>query len=116
MVIDVYANYSVLTSGDSVPLGNQLILVCQVVGLPYGIPLSYSWICPYGPCEVKGYYGRKVYNEHTLALNTTSISDGGTYTCQVTATAGQKASGTFIVRVTGMYYSYRAQVTYIVFI
>ena len=102
VVIDGYTHNSTLTSGGSVLLGTQLILVCQVVGLPYGTPLSFTWTCPNGPCEVEGYYGRKIYNEHILAVNTTSTSDGGTYTCQVTATGGQEASGSFTLRVTGM--------------
>ena len=94
IVIDGYTRSGILTSGDSVPLGTQLLLVCQVVGLPYGTPLSYTWTCPNGPCEVEGYYGRKIYNQHILAVNTTSTSDGGTYTCQVTAT-GDKMNQTF---------------------
>ena len=102
VVIDSYTHNSTLTSGVTVPLGTQIILVCRVVGLPYGTPLSYTWTCPNGPCEVEGYYGRKVYNEHILAVNTTSTSDGGTYTCQVTATRGQEATGNFTVTVNGM--------------
>ena len=101
VVLDVYTHNSTLTSGDSVPLGTQLILVCQVVGLPYGTPLSYTWTFTNGPCEVEGYYGGKVYNEHILAVNTTSTSNGGTYTCQVTATEGQEANGNFTLRVSG---------------
>ena len=102
-MIDGYTHNSTLTSGDSVPLGTQIILVCRVVGLPYGtpVPLSYTWICPNGPCEIEGYYGRRVYNEHILVVNTTSLSDGGTYTCQVTAT-GQEATGSFTLTVSGM--------------
>ena len=103
-MVDGYTHNSTLTSGDSVPLGTQIVLVCRVVGLPYGTPLSYTWTCPNGPCEVEGYYGRKVYNEHILAVNTTSTSDRGTYTCQVTATGGQEASGDFRLRVTGKSY------------
>ena len=102
VVIDGYTHNTTLTSGDSVPLGTQIILVCRVVGLPYGTPLSYTWTCPNGPCEVEGYYGRKVYNEHILAINTTFIRDGGAYTCQVTATGGQEATGSFSLAVTGM--------------
>ena len=102
MVIDSFTHNSTLPSKNSVPLGNQFILVCQVVGLPYGTPLSYTWTCPNGPCKVEGYYGRKVYNEHILAVNTTSTSDGGTYTCQVTATGGQKATGNFTMSINGM--------------
>ena len=101
-MIEGYTHNSILTSENSVPLGTQIILVCRVVGLPYGTPLSYTWTCPNGPCEVEGYYGRKVYNDHILAVNTTSIRDGGAYTCQVTATGGQEATGSFTVTVTGM--------------
>ena len=99
--IDGYRHNNTLTSGVSIPLGTQIILVCRVVGLPYGTPLRYTWICPNGTCEVEGYYDRKVYNEHILAVNTTSTSDGGTYTCQVTATGGQKANRSFTLRVIG---------------
>ena len=102
VVIDGYTHNSILTSGDSVPLGNQIILVCWVVGLPYGTPFSYTWACSNGPCEVEGYYGRKVYNEHVLAVNTTSTRDGGVYTCQVTAKGGQEANESFSLSVTGM--------------
>ena len=102
VVIDVYTHNSTLTSGDLLTLGSQLFLVCQVVGLPYGSPLSYTWTCPNEPCELEGYYGRKVYNERILAVNTTSTSDGGTYTCQVTATGGQEDNGSFTLRVSGM--------------
>ena len=83
-------------------IGTQVILVCRVVGLPYGTPLNYTWTCPNGPCEVEGYYGRKVYNEHILAANAASIRDGGAYTCQVTATRGQEATRSFSLNVTGM--------------
>ena len=103
VVIDCYTQKSILTSGESVPLGNQNILVCQVVGLPYGTLFSYTWACPNGPCEVEGYYGRKVYNEHILAVNTTRTRDGWAYTCQVTATEGQAANGSITLTVTGMY-------------
>ena len=100
--MDGYTHNGNLTSGDSVPLGTQIILVCRGVDLPYGTPFSYTWTCPGGPCEVEGYYGRKIYNEHILAVNTTSTSDGGIYTCQVTAAGGQEATGSFTLRVTGM--------------
>jgi len=102
VIIDGYRHNSPLTSGDSVPLGTQIILVCRVVGLPYGTPLNYTWTCPNGPCEVEGYYGRKVYNEHILAVNTTSRRDRGMYTCQVTATGGQEATGSFTLSIRSM--------------
>ena len=105
-VIDGYTSKTTLTSTaltseGSVDIGTPLILICRVVGLPYGTPLSYTWTCPNGPCEVEGYYGRKIYNEHILAVNTTSTSDGGTYTCQVTAMGGQGANGSFTYTVNG---------------
>ena len=102
VVIDGYTHNSTLTSGDSVPLGTQIILVCRVVGLPYGIPLNYTWTCPSGPCKVEGDYGRKVYNKHILAVNAISTLAGETYTCQVTATGGQEVTGSFTLKVTGM--------------
>ena len=101
VVIDGYTHKSTLISGDSVSLGTQLILVCQVVGLPYGTSLNYTWTCPNGPCEGKRDLSRKIYNEHILAVNTTSTSDGGTYTCQVTATGGEEARANFTLSVKG---------------
>ena len=103
VVIDGYTHNSILTSGDSVSLGTQIILVCRVVGLPYGTPLSYTWTCPgftHEKCTLV--HGRKIYNEHILAVSIMSALAGGTYTCQMTATGGQKATGSFTLRVTGM--------------
>ena len=104
VVIDGYTRNSVLTSGDTLSLGSQLILVCQVVGLPYGTPLNYTWTCPNGHCEVIGHRGRKIYNEHILAVNIIHSAYGGTYTCCVTSTGGQQANGSFTLSVlTGKY-------------
>ena len=112
VVIDGYTHNSTLTSGDSVPLGTQLILVCRVVGLPYGTPLSYTWRCRNGHiCNTLGSYARRFHNKHTLTINTTATFDDKTYTCQVTATGGQGATGSFSLSVTGtcvclvLYYS-----------
>ena len=112
VVIDGYTHNSTLTSGDSVPLGTQLILVCWVVGLPYGTPLSYTWRCRNGYlCESERSYANKIHNSYTLAVNTTSTIDKEAYTCQVTATGGQGATGSFSLSVTGtcvcrvLYYS-----------
>ena len=102
VVIDGYTHNSILTTGDSVPLGTQIILVCQVVGLPYGTPLNYTWTCPSGPCEAEDVYARTFYNKHILAVNTTSTLAGGAYTCQVTDTGGQEATGSFTPTDTGM--------------
>ena len=103
VVIDGYTHNSILTSGDSVPLGTQIILVCRVVGLPYGTPLSYTWACPNQyQCETEQSYVRKIHSNHTLAIDITSTLAGRTYSCQVTATGGQEATGSFSLIVTGM--------------
>ena len=104
VVIDGYTHNSTLTSGDAVSLGTQIILVCRVVGLPYGTPLSYTWTCPGFTHEKCGsVHGRKIYNEHILAVSITSTLGGGTYTCQVTATGGQEVTErSFSLTVTGM--------------
>ena len=111
-MIDGYTHNSTLTSGDSVPLGTQIILVCRVVGLPYGTPLSYTWTCTNRyQCETEWSYVRKIHSSHTLAISITSTLAGGTYTCQVTATGGQEIIGSFTLNVTGkcvclaLYYS-----------
>ena len=109
VVIDGYTHNSTLTSGDSVPLGTQIVLVCQVVGLPYGTPLNYTWTCQNGDCvpEVTNgsdpyNYGRKIYNDSILAVNTTYTTYGGTYTCRVTA-RGQEVTGSFNFNITGIH-------------
>ena len=102
-MIDGYTHNSILTSGDSVPLGTQIILVCRVVGLPYGTPLSYTWTCPNRyQCETERPHVRKIHSNHTLAISITSTLAGGTYSCQVTAKGGQEATGSFTLTVTGM--------------
>ena len=109
VVIDGYTHNSALTSGDSVPLGTQIILVCRVVGLPYGTPLSYTWTCPNGNCVLEAAdgsnpynYHRRIYNDSMLVINTTYTNYGGTHTCQVTA-RGQKTTGNFNITITGMF-------------
>ena len=109
-MIDGYSHNSTLTSGDPVPLGTQIILVCRVVGLRYGTPLNYTWTCPNGDCvpEVADgsetyNYGKKIYNDSILAVNTTYTYYGGTHTCQVTARGGQEATGSFNINITGMH-------------
>ena len=108
VVIDGYTHNSTLTSGDSVPLGTQIILVCQVVGLPYGIPLNYTWTCPHGDCVPKVAdgsnpynYDKKIYNDSIFVVNTTYTYYGGTYTCRVMA-RGQEATGSFNLNITGI--------------
>ena len=87
VVIDGYTQNSILTSGNSVPLGTQIILVCWIVGLPYGTPLNYTWICPNGDCVPKVTdgsdpynYGRKIYTmiAFWLSIQLTPIIVGHT--------------------------------------
>ena len=109
VVIDGYTHNSTLASGDSVPLGTQLILVCHVVGLPYGTPLNYTWTCPDEHCEIEGPDGelvrfhRMIYSERILAVNTTYATSVRTYTCQVTAEGRQNTSRSFTITDTSMF-------------
>ena len=105
-MIDGYTHNSTLTSGDSVPLGTQLLLVCRVVGLPYGTPLNYTWTCNSEECVFAGGYFRSLYNDHILAVNTTGTPFGGNYTCQVTAAGRQNTSGNFTFTVAGTYLAF----------
>ena len=82
MVIDGYTIDSVQSSPASLPLGTALVLVCRVSGILQR-QIKYNWTCPDGPCERPEYVGRKVVNDNILAVNITSTSDGGTYTCEV---------------------------------
>ena len=103
VVINGYTHNKILSSGDSVSLGIQLILVCQVVGLPFGVAISYTWICPQRNTAA-GWYGQKIYNEYTFAINIISTHDGGTCICQVTTlySARQEVNGSFLIHVSGM--------------
>ena len=82
MVIDGYTVDSTQSSPASLTLGTALVLVCRVSGIPQR-QIKYKWTCPDGACERSGYVGRKVVNSNILAVNITSNSDGGTYTCEV---------------------------------
>ena len=87
MVVDGYTVNSTQTSPASLPLGTALVLVCRVSGIPQR-QIKYNWTCPDGLCERPGYAGRKVVNGNILAVNITSDSDGGTYTCEVSREEG----------------------------
>ena len=101
MVIDGYTVDSTQSSPALLPLGTALVLVCRVSGLPQR-QIKYSWTCPDGPCERPGYVGRKVVNGNILAVNTTSHSDGGTYTCEVSRDgADGEYSQTYTLNVSG---------------
>ena len=82
VVIDGYTVDSIQSSPASLPLGTALVLVCRVSGIPQR-QIKYSWTCPDGPCEHPEFVGRKIVNSNILAVNITSDSDGGTYTCEV---------------------------------
>lgn len=99
VIVDGYTPTATLASGEAVPLGTVLTLICRVDGLPSDEPRTYTWTCPNGLCKVVYYDIAKMF-EHILVVNTTSISDGGMYICQVTG-GQQRARGSFTVTVTG---------------
>ena len=100
-MIDGYTINTTDTSPATLQLGTTIILVCRVSGIPYGIQINYQWICPSGPCEITGYDGRKI-NNNIIAINITSTSDGGIYTCNVTTEGMDRtASEQFILSVSG---------------
>ena len=118
VVIDAYTHNSTLTSGDSVPLGTQLILVCRIVGLPYGTPLrytaghtadsplSFAWSCLTRVCFIPQIKSRRFYKSNfILAITTISTSYSGTYTCQVKDSGGQEVNGSFALNVAGKHHS-----------
>ena len=103
MVIDGYTIDSTQSSPASLPLGTALVLVCRVSGIPQR-QIKYNWTCPDGPCEHSGSVGRKVVNGNILAVNITSDSDGGTYTCEV---SGDEKDGgyrqNYTLKISGQY-------------
>ena len=84
VVIDGYTVNSTINSPATLPLGTTVILVCRISGIPHGLQTNYHWTCPNELCQQTGYAGRKI-NNNIIAINITSTSDGGTYTCTVTA-------------------------------
>ena len=101
VVIDGYTVSSTLKSPAALPLGTTIILVCRLRGIPHGIQTNYHWTCPNEPCQQTGYAGRKI-NNNIIAINITSTSDGGTYTCHVTG-QGREGSQQFQLKVTGQW-------------
>ena len=99
VVIDGYTISSILNSTGTLPLGTTLILVCRISGIPHGLQTNYHWTCPNEPCQQTGFAGRKI-NNNIIAINITTTSDGGTYTCTVTA-GGREASQQFQLKVNG---------------
>ena len=103
VVIDGYTVDSTQSSPASLPLGTALVLVCRVSGTPQR-QIKYNWTCPDGSCERPGYLGRKVINNNILAVNITSNSDGGTYTCDVSRDeADEGYSRNYTLNVSGQY-------------
>ena len=103
VVIDGYTINSTLTSPATLPLGTSVLLVCRVSGIPHGLQsqTNYSWTCPNELCQQPGYAGRKI-NNNIIAINVTSTSDEGTYTCNVT-TGETDYSKQFKLNVTGQW-------------
>ena len=97
VVIDGYTVSSTFSSSATLPLGTTIILVCKLT--PQGLQTNYHWTCPNEPCQQTGYDGRKI-NNNIIAINITSTSDEGTYTCNVTA-GGREASQQFQLNVNG---------------
>ena len=102
VVIDGYTVNSTLNSPANLPLGTTVILVCRLSRIPHGLQTNYQWTCPNEPCQQTEYVGRKI-NNNIIAINITSTSDGGTYTCNVTAEE-REASQQFKLNVTGHEY------------
>ena len=103
MVVDGYTVDSTQSSPASLPLGTAFVLVCRVSGIPQR-QIKCNWTCPNGPCERPGYVGRKVVNSSILAVNITSDSDGGTYTCEVSRDEPDGGySQNYTINVSGQY-------------
>ena len=103
VVIDGYIINSTQSSPASLPLGTALVLVCRVSGIPQR-QIKYNWTCPDGPCERPEYVGRKVVNGNILAVNITSDSDGGAYTCEVSRVETDGGySQSYTLNVSGQY-------------
>ena len=103
VVVDGYTVDSTQSSPASLPLGTALVLVCRVSGIPQG-QIKYTWACPNGPCERPGQVGKKVVNSNILAVNITSDSDGGTYTCEVSRDGADGGySHNYTLKVSGQY-------------
>ena len=101
-VIDAYTPTSVLASPATVPLGTTVVLVCRVGGVASGTQLSYTWICPNGPCDVGegNNPNRKTYGDR-MVLNVLTSRDEGMYTCLVRDRPERAHRSNFVLRVEG---------------
>ena len=79
--IDTYPNTTEVEQGTTV------VLVCRVVGVPYGSELTYSWTCASGrtcdnPSEPPEHGSRRQYN-NTVVVDIVHDGDSGDYQCSV---------------------------------
>ena len=79
--IDAYPNICEVEQGTTV------VLVCRVVGVPYGSELTYSWTCSSGstcdnPSEPSQYGSRRQYN-NTVVVDIVKEWENGDYQCNV---------------------------------
>ena len=79
--IDAYPNTTEVEQGTTV------VLVCRVVGVPYGSELTYNWTCANGstcdnPSEPSQHGSRRQYNG-TVVLDIVNGQDSGEYQCNV---------------------------------
>ena len=103
--IDTYPNTTEVEQGTTV------VLVCRVVGVPYGSELTYSWTCASGstcdnPSEPSQYGSRRQYN-NTVVVDIVNVWDNGDYQCNVSNRSDGVILGsdTHRISVTGLFTS-----------
>ena len=103
--IDAYPNISEVEQGTTV------VLVCRVVGVPYGSELTYNWTCASGntrdnPSEPSQAGSRRQYN-NTVVVDIVKEWDNGDYQCNVSNRSDGVILGsdTHRVSVTGLFTS-----------
>lgn len=88
-MIDGYSPKPYVDPTQPVPLNTTVILVCRVVGVPFGRVLEYAWTCPGEECNIGGgrHPNRKTLGD-TIVVNVISLDDSGGYVCSVTEEEG----------------------------
>ena len=88
-----------------------MVLVCRVVGVPYGSELTYSWTCASGstcdnPSEPSQAGSRRQYN-NTVIVDIVYERDNGDYQCSVSNRSDGVILGsdTHRISVTGLFTS-----------
>ena len=101
--IDAYPNTTEVEQGTTV------VLVCRVVGVPYGRELTYSWTCARGktcdnPSEPSQRGSRRQYN-NTVVVDIVKEWDNGDYQCSVSNRSDgvRLGSNTHRISVTGLF-------------